>query len=116
MSIDPYDHVICIKYYYRDLLVKMPKFAFLGVYVYTLYQQIRDLSTYSHLITVLYKKHALELMTSALYADLQAIVKNIIFTVVRLQLLDPDMDSHILFEGTDHLENVFSHVQTQDYA
>ena len=40
MSIDPYDHVICIKCYYRDLLVKMLKFAFLGVYGYTLYQHI----------------------------------------------------------------------------
>ena len=37
MSIDPYDHVICIKCYYRDLLVKMLKFAFLGVYGYTPY-------------------------------------------------------------------------------
>ena len=63
----------------------------------SLSEQIRDLSTYSHLITALYKKHALEFMTSALYADSQAIVKNIIFTVARLQLLDPDMDYHILF-------------------
>ena len=55
-------------------------------------------------------------MTSALYADSQAIVKNIIFTVARLQLVDPDIDYHILFEGTDRLENVFSHVRTQDHA
>jgi len=39
LSIDPYDHVICIKCYYRDLLVKMLKFAFLGVYGYTPYQR-----------------------------------------------------------------------------
>ena len=39
MSIDPYDHVICIKCYYRDLLVKMLKFAFLGVYGYTPYHR-----------------------------------------------------------------------------
>jgi len=38
LSIDPYDHVICIQRYYRDLLVKMLKFAFLGVYGYTPYQ------------------------------------------------------------------------------
>ena len=37
MSIDTYDHVICIKCYYRELLVKMLKFAFLGVYGYTPY-------------------------------------------------------------------------------
>jgi len=46
LSIDPYDHVICIKCYYRDLLVKMLKFAFLGVYGYTPYQC--DLTYYIH--------------------------------------------------------------------
>ena len=50
----------------------------------SLSEQIRDLSTYSHLITALYKKHALEFMMSMLYADSQAIVKNIIFTVAWL--------------------------------
>jgi len=82
----------------------------------SLSEQILSLSTYSHLITALYKKHALEFMTSALFADSQAIVKNIIFTVARLQLVDPNIDYHILFEGTDRLENVFSHVRTQDHA
>lgn len=82
----------------------------------SLSERIRDLSTYSHLITALYKKHALEFMTSALYANSQAIVKNIIFTVARLQLLDTSMDYYIIFEGTDHLENVFSHVRTQHHA
>ena len=61
-------------------------------------------------------KHTLEFMTSALYADSQAIVKNIIFTVAWLQLLDTSMDYYILFEGTDHFENFFSHVRTQDHA
>ena len=45
MSIDPYDHVICIKCYYRDLLVKMLKLAFLGVYGYTLYHLLFHLES-----------------------------------------------------------------------
>lgn len=55
-------------------------------------------------------------VTSALYADSQAIVKNIIITIARMQTLDSTLDYHILFEGTDRLEGVFSHVRTQDHA
>lgn len=79
-------------------------------------KQLQDLSTYSHLITALYKRHGLEFMTSALLADSQAIVKNIIFTTAHLQILDSNVAYFILFEGTDHLENLFSHVRTQDHA
>ncbi|KAF8962221.1 hypothetical protein BDZ97DRAFT_1759454 [Flammula alnicola] len=82
----------------------------------SLSEQLRHLSAYSHLITALYWRHGLEFMTSALLADSQAIMKNIIFTTARLQLMDPNMSYYILFEGTDHLENVFSHVRTQDHA
>lgn len=40
-------------------------------------------------------------VTSALYADSQAIVKNIIITIARMQTLDSTLNYHILFEGTD---------------
>ncbi|KAF8151692.1 hypothetical protein B0H34DRAFT_618278, partial [Crassisporium funariophilum] len=79
----------------------------------SLSEQIRKLSTFSHLITALYLKHRLSFLTSALYADSQAIVKSILFSLARLQLIDPSMD---LFEGTDRLENLFSHARTQDHA
>lgn len=78
--------------------------------------QIRALSQYAHLITALYLWHGLEFMTSALIADSQAIVKNIIFTTACLQISDPNTCYFILFEGTDCLENIFSHVRTQDHA
>lgn len=55
-------------------------------------------------------------MTSALLADSQAIVKNIIFTTACLQILDSSAAYFILFEGTDCPENLFSHVRTQDHA
>ena len=85
----------------------------------SLSEQLRSLSTYSHLITAIYLRQGLAFMSSALFADSQAIVKNIIFTIARLQL-EPTVPSsfpyHILFEGTDRLENIFSHVRTQDHA
>ena len=84
---------------------------------WTLSEQLRALSTYSHLITALYLRHQLAFMSSALFADSQAIVKNIIFTIARLQLTVPaDFPYYILLEGTDRLENIFSHVRTQDHA
>ena len=85
----------------------------------SLSEQLHSLSTYSHLITAIYLRQGLAFMSSALFADSQAIVKNIIFTIARLQL-EPTVPSnfsyHILFEGTDRLENIFSHVRTQDHA
>lgn len=82
----------------------------------TLSGQIRNLSTFAHLTTALYLKHRLGFLTSALFADSQAIVKSILFNIARLQLVDPNMDYYILFEGTDRLENVFSQARTQDHA
>ena len=46
-------------------------------------------------------------MTGALYADSQATVKNIIFTIAQLQEIDSDLEFYILHEGTDQLEHVF---------
>lgn len=82
----------------------------------SLSEQIQSLSTYSHLITALYLKHRTAFMNSAIFADSQAIVKNVIITTARFQLLDPTMEYHILFEGTDRLEGVFSNVRTQDHS
>ncbi|KAG5633966.1 hypothetical protein H0H81_004150, partial [Sphagnurus paluster] len=83
----------------------------------SLSEQIQSLSAYSHLLTGLYTKHRLGFMTSALFADTQAIVKNVIFTTAELQLLkNPEIEYYILFEGTDRLEGVFSHARTQDHA
>jgi len=82
----------------------------------SLSEQVRSLSTYAHLITALYLKHNMGFLTSALFADSQAIVKNIIFIVARLQLIDPDTRYFMLLEGTDRLEGVFSHARTHDHA
>ena len=82
----------------------------------SLSEQIRSLSTYAHLITALYQRHRTGFLTSALLADSQAIVKNVIFTVARMQTIDPDAAYYVLLEGTDCLEGVFSHARTHDHA
>jgi hypothetical protein len=80
----------------------------------TLSQQIRSLSAYAHLAVAMYLGHGLAFLTGALYADSQAIVKNIIFCVARLQIISGDLEFFIIHEGTDRLETIFSDVRTQD--
>ncbi|TEB22324.1 hypothetical protein FA13DRAFT_1695305 [Coprinellus micaceus] len=82
----------------------------------SLSDQIRSLSTYSHLLTALYRRHGSAFMNGALYADSQAIVKNIIFTAARLKILDKDMEYFIILDGTDRLEGVFGTARTQDHG
>ena len=83
---------------------------------WSLSEQICSLSAYAHLIFAMYRKHGTAFMTGALYADSQAIVKNIIITLARLQEVDPDLPFFIILEGTDRLENIFSDCRTQDHS
>ncbi|TFY57754.1 hypothetical protein EVJ58_g6829 [Rhodofomes roseus] len=78
-------------------------------------EQIRSLATYSHLVAVLWVRHGTAFMNGGLYADSQSIVKNIIYTVLRLQLLDDNIPFHIILEGTDRLESLFGNCRTQDH-
>jgi hypothetical protein len=82
----------------------------------TLSEQVRSLSVYAHLAAAMYLKHGLAFLTGALYADSQAIVKNIIFCIARLQLIDGNLKFYIILEGTDRLETIFSDVRTQDHS
>ncbi|KAJ6607623.1 hypothetical protein B0H10DRAFT_2194778 [Mycena sp. CBHHK59/15] len=51
-----------------------------------------------------------------LYSDSQAVINNIIFTIVRMQIIVPNLKFYIILEGTDRLEVVFGDCQTQDRA
>jgi hypothetical protein len=64
----------------------------------------------------MYLKHGTACLTGALYHDTQSVVKNIIFTVARMQLIDPDLLFYMILEGTDRLEQLFSDCRTQDHA
>ncbi|KAF8164685.1 hypothetical protein B0H34DRAFT_828832 [Crassisporium funariophilum] len=55
-------------------------------------------------------------MNSVLFADSQSVVKSVFYTAAHLKVLDPNLDYHILFEGSDRLEGIFSNVRTQDHA
>lgn len=82
----------------------------------SLTDQVKSLSTFGHLAVFLYIKHGTACLTGALYSDAQAVVKNIIFTIARLQLIDPEIPFYIIHEGTDRLEGLFDDCRTQDHA
>ncbi|KAJ3874253.1 hypothetical protein F5051DRAFT_336129 [Lentinula edodes] len=74
-----------------------------------------SLATYAHLTAAMFLRGHLSFLTSALYADSHAIVKNILFTVAKLALDDPSILYYIILNGTDRLEGIFSKVRTQDH-
>jgi len=76
----------------------------------TLSEQVECLATYSFLTAGAQIKHGTSCMTGALYADSQATVRNIIFTIACLQEMDPALGFYILHEGTDWLERVFGDI------
>lgn len=82
----------------------------------SLEQQIISLVKYAHLICACWIRHGSAFMTGALYADTQAIVKNIIFSLAKQQILDATRNFYIILDGTDRLEQVFSDARTQDHS
>ncbi|KAJ6609768.1 hypothetical protein B0H10DRAFT_2295284 [Mycena sp. CBHHK59/15] len=79
-------------------------------------EQVRSLATYTHLSAALQLKHGSACFTGPLYADSQATIKNIIFIIARMQLVNPNLCFWILHEGTDRLELIFSDCRTLDHA
>ena len=82
----------------------------------SLEQQIVSLVKYAHLICICWIRHGSAFMTGALYADTQAIVKNIVFSLAKQQILDATKNFYIILDGTDRLEQVFSDARTQDHS
>ncbi|KAJ6469242.1 hypothetical protein DFH09DRAFT_1111225, partial [Mycena vulgaris] len=82
----------------------------------SLSQQVESLSTYAFLTAALEVRHGSYCLTGPLYSDSQAVVKNIIFTIARMQLIDPKLKLYIILDGTDHLEMVFGDTRSQDHA
>ena len=82
----------------------------------SLEEQIISLVKYAHLTCACWLRHGSAFMTGALYADTQAIVKNIIFSLAKQQILDSTQNFYIILDGTDRLEQVFSDARTQDHS
>jgi len=81
----------------------------------SLSDQLTSLSKYAHAAFAVYSKHSTNFMTSALYADSQAIVKDIYFCIAKQKLLDPRADFYIMHCGTDRLETDFCLARTQNH-
>jgi hypothetical protein len=79
-------------------------------------EQVQSLATYAYLASALHIKHRTTCLTGALYADSQAVVKNIIFTIAQMQIVDSNLPFFIPLEGTDCLEGLFADFGTQDHA
>lgn len=82
----------------------------------SLSEQVRSLAVYAHLAAALQIKHGTACFTGALYCDSQSVVKNVIFTIARMQLINPNLKFYIILEGSDRLEIVFSDCRTQDHG
>jgi hypothetical protein len=82
----------------------------------SLAKQLESISTFAHIFVILWLEHKTTCLTSQLYADCQAMTKNIFFMVTRLQLIDLDHKFYLIHEGSDHLENLFLTVQTMDHG
>lgn len=61
-------------------------------------QQIVSLVKYAHLICACWVRHGNSFMSGALYANGQAIVKNIVFSLAKQQILDETKDFHIILD------------------
>ena len=81
----------------------------------TLSDQLILLSKYAHAAFAVYSKHSTSFMTSALYTDSQAIVKDVYFCVAKQKLLNPQANFYIMHCGTDRLETDFCLARTQNH-
>lgn len=81
----------------------------------SLTDQLISLSKYAHAAFAVYSKHSTHFMTSPLYADSQAIVKDVYFCVAKQKLLNPRANFYIMHCGTDRLETDFCLARTQNH-
>lgn len=81
----------------------------------TLSNQLVSLSKYTHTVFAIYSKHSTNFMTSALFADSQAIVKDVYFCIAKQKLLNPHANFYIIHCGTDQLETNFCLARTQNH-
>ncbi|KAJ7192450.1 hypothetical protein GGX14DRAFT_380137 [Mycena pura] len=79
---------------------------------FSLSDQIRRLSTCAHLLFIHFREYRTQFMSNQLYGDTQCTIKNIVFSVAKQQLQDPDANVNANEDGTDPLEGHFSFMRT----
>ncbi|KAG0701125.1 hypothetical protein DFH29DRAFT_1000528 [Suillus ampliporus] len=70
----------------------------------SLTEQVQYLSRYAHLSFALFRSHRRSFMGYQLYYNSHTMYKNIIFCIVKQQLLDPSASFFLSDSGDDHLE------------
>ena len=111
----PSDQAVLQRFHFFGEVISSFLSPFIDVAL-SLEEQIISLVKYAHLTCACWLRHGSAFMTGALYADTQAIVKNIIFSLAKQQILDSTQNFYIILDGTDRLEQVFSDARTQDHS
>ena len=77
----------------------------------SLSKQVQYLATITFLVSALYVKHGTACLSGALYVDSQSVIKNIIFTIAQMQIIDSNLPFYLLLEGTDRLKGCLEIVE-----
>jgi len=78
----------------------------------SLFEQIKHLSTATHLAIILYRLGGKEFIPTNLYIDLMIMIRNVLFCVAKAKIDNPDGEFWIILLGTDHLEELFGILRT----
>ncbi|CEL58799.1 hypothetical protein RSOLAG1IB_12200 [Rhizoctonia solani AG-1 IB] len=78
----------------------------------SLSQQVVSLAKCAFLLFALFRLEGTRFITSQLYYDIQASIKNAIFCIAKTQLLDPTRPFYLIHTGDDRLENLFGIYRT----
>ena len=81
----------------------------------SLTDQLTSLVKYAHLAFFMYRKHGTQFMTSPLYSDSQATVKDVLFCIAKQKLLDSSKPFYIIQVGSDRLKACFCNARTQTH-
>lgn len=76
----------------------------------SLSEQVTLLTRFGHLIFALHQTNGSSFMPNQLYYDLQAMIKNVIFTVAKTKALNPELEVFFSLMGDDVLETLFGQV------
>ena len=78
----------------------------------SLSEQIEHLSAAAHLAIILYRLAGKDFIPTNLYIDLMIMIKNVLFSVAKAKIDDPDGEFWIILLGTDRLEELFGILRT----
>ena len=78
----------------------------------SLSEQIEHLSAAAHLALALYKLAGKNFIPTNLYINIMIMIKNVLFSVAKAKIDDPDGEFWVILLGTDRLEELFRILRT----